>query len=89
MTDRSFTEADLLRPGAPLRLRDVSALTGLDGRTIMRAVDEGKLIGFQFLPRTTSPWLFERRDVLAWWHTVKRDGVPTVPRDTVRQSTTK
>lgn len=66
-------ESDLVKPGAPLRMRDVMAITGLSRKTIIAEMERCELVGFRILARPGSPWLFERAVVAAWWDTKRLD----------------
>lgn len=67
MKRHRFEEADLETPGSPFRLADIQHFTGLSRPSIMAAVEQGALVGFQMQPRSGSPWLFKREDVRRWW----------------------
>lgn len=62
-----------IRPtGKPLRLRELSDLTGRNRASLMADIERGDLIAFQYLRRPGSPWMVERSEALAWWSRITR-----------------
>lgn len=65
-TTPPLTEQALWSEGPPIRLRDVVAITGWSGDTIIRAVDAGTLQSIRLTHRPKAPYYFARHELRRW-----------------------
>lgn len=65
-----LTVHDILTPGAPIRLRDLVAMSGLSSCTLRTDIALGHLSAVQRLPRPNSPYFIVRSEALRYLSTL-------------------